>query len=61
VLGAPVGGLHVVAAEEGEQCVALAAKMVQQPPVGWIDGPAGQQPVDRGAQPLGLGRGLGGV
>jgi hypothetical protein len=53
--------LDVVAAKEGEQGVALAGQVVQQPPVGWIDGSACQQPVDRNAEPLGLGGGLGGV
>jgi hypothetical protein len=36
-------------------------QVVQQPPVGRIDRLPGDEPVDRGAQPLGLGRHLGGV
>ena len=61
MLGAPVGRLHPGTQQEGEQGVAFAAEMVQQPPVGWIDGAPGNKPVDRGAEPLGLGRELGSV
>jgi hypothetical protein len=48
-------------AKEGEQRAPFAGRVVQQPPVGRIDGPPGDEPVDRRAQPLGLGRNLGGI
>jgi hypothetical protein len=47
--------------QEGEQGVAFASQVVQQPPVGWVDGLTGQQPVNGGPEPLGLGLDLGGV
>jgi hypothetical protein len=59
--GSPVGRLHPWLGQEGEQRAALAAKMVQQPPVGCVHGLTGQQQVDCRTQPLGLGRNLGGV
>lgn len=57
VLGAPVGRLHPRPGQEGEQRIPLAAQMVQQPPVGRIDRPTGDELVDLGAQPPSLGRG----
>ena len=48
-------------AKEGEQRAPFAGRVVQQPPIGRIDRPPGDEPVDRRAQPLGLGGHLGGV
>jgi hypothetical protein len=61
MLGAPVGGLHLGPGQEGEQRIAFAGQMVQQPPVGWVGGASGKQPVDGRTQPLDFASDLGGI